>query len=585
MANPNQNKTINLSIKTSLEFSSMKRRRCRSCKHTMKGHKKKLCLRKSTLELPDGVYEGSLYDGRPCGEGRLTCADRTYFGEFSEGKKEGYGVEIETNGTTYKGQWASNKFHGRGSLTKSDGSIYEGTFYCGKLHGNANIKTKTHTYIGGMCHGSYHGTGELVFERGTYTGQFLYGLQHGTGRMTYKNGDIYLGQWKRGLRSGIGTLSALDWTYTGHWSRDMRSGNGRFVSEVSGIYEGYWKRDLRHNQGIQTYKDGVTYVGGWSRGRKTGHGVQEWPNGDKYTGFWMNDLYNGRGLLNISGHTYVGEWETGAREGLFVETLSSGKTLTGTWRNDVRHGIFKDENSKKTMYIWGASVHFDTLAKARESLIEFISRDDLEAAVIVAEFFPKILSWAFVFKHDSDGILLHFVSRDKLSAWGSRYGWHLFREGRYTFINNMMSQLDPENLLHLHSKVPELFDVLSCEFVANPWIINKQSYSDSTKQRLLSGLHLGEFGRCPPKDPFTRQAIDESSGTYLCNMKSARSVYARYMSGICQHASVGELAYQFDLEDIESAIRNARESKDIGTLRALMKEREDFIRHRGRYAP
>ncbi len=553
----------------------------------MKGHQKKLCLRNSILELPGGgVYEGSLYDGRPCGRGKLSWADRTYYGEFSEGKRQGYGVEIESNGTTYKGEWVSNKFHGIGSLTKSDGSIYEGNFVRGKLHGNANITTKTHTYIGVVCHGSYHGRGVLVFEPGTYEGEFLYGLQHGTGTMSYKNGDVYHGQWRRAQRSGMGVFSALDGTYTGHWSRDMRSGNGRLVSEVSGIYEGHWKRDLRHNQGRQAYKNGATYIGGWSRGRKTGHGVQKWPNGDKYTGFWMDDLYNGRGLLNISGHTYMGEWLTGSREGLFVETQSSGKTLTGTWRNDARHGIFKDEKSKKKMYIWGVSVHFDTLGKARESIIKFLSDNDLEAAVIVAEFFPRILSWAFVFKHDADGVLLHLVSRDKLSAWASRYGWHLFHKGRYIFINNMMSQLDTETLLHLHDKVPELFDALSCEFVANPWILNKQSYSDSTKQRLLSGLHLGEFGRCPPKDPFTRQAIDESSGTYLCNMTTvARSVYARFMSTIGKHASVGELAYQFDLEDIESGIRNARDSKDIVTLRKLMKEREDFIRDRGRHAP
>jgi hypothetical protein len=46
----------------------------------------------------------------------------------------------------------------------------------------------------------------------------------------------------------------------------------------------------------------------------------------------------------------------------------------------------------------------------------------------------------------------------------------------------------PEN--SLIDTTPELFDALSKDFVANPWIVHTQSYSEETKNKLLEGLHF-----------------------------------------------------------------------------------------------
>ena len=62
-------------------------------------------------------------------------------------------------------------------------------------------------------------------------------------------------------------------------------------------------------------------------------------------------------------------------------------------------------------------------------------------------------------------------------------------------------------------------------FTADPWIVGQASYSAQTRVRLLEGLHLGEFGRCEPIDPFTRKRLTPASGTFLHDMpKRARKV-------------------------------------------------------------
>ena len=109
--------------------------------------------------------------------------------------------------------------------------------------------------------------------------------------------------------------------------------------------------------------------------------------------------------------------------------------------------------------------------------------------------------------------------------------------------------------------------------------MKKQSYSTETKNKLLSGLFLGELGRCPPKDPFTRLPINEKSGTYLEKQPTkAKEIYSRFMKAIGKQPAVRQLARSFDLQDFEELLKNARETNDRDTIKKIMKERNDYIR-------
>ena len=525
---------------------------------------------------------GTVYDGKPSGRGRLVSDDMTYVGEFLDGKKHGHGIETGISGYSYTGEWARDKYNGKGRLVKADTSVHEGTYSMGTLNGYCTIKTRTSSFQGHVYYGSYHGRGLLSTSTGVYNGEFFHGVQHGEGVFTESNGAVFTGQWRRGLRHGKGVYTSDDGTYTGHWVRNLRSGYGRWVSAKYGVYVGGWKQNMRHNKGTQTYPNGSQYTGGWSRGKKTGFGIQSWSDGSDYKGFWLRDEYNGRGTLSVSGSTFTGEWMHGHREGVFVETRKDGHVMTGPWSNDLEHGVFVDKNGTRSMYIWGTHTTFKTLRAAKRAATRALRLEEYDSASIIASFYDSMLTWSLLFKEDTRGSLLHIVPQNILHEWVIKHFWTLFRKKRYSFINTLIKLCDSDRVQRAAEQAPELFDQLSHDFVANPWIVRNVSYSKPTKKKLLEGLHLGELGRCPPTDPFTRLPLTETSGQFLdeLSVSKARSIYKKFTESFEKERTIRDMAYSFDLEDFELSIRNARDAKDIVTLRRLMEERDAFIRQR-----
>ena len=65
------------------------------------------------------VYEGSEFSG-----------------DFTRGKREGYGVYNYANGDIFVGEWLNNQMHGKGKYTWAlDGRTTEGKWQFGKKHG------------------------------------------------------------------------------------------------------------------------------------------------------------------------------------------------------------------------------------------------------------------------------------------------------------------------------------------------------------------------------------------------------------------------------------------------------------------
>lgn len=104
------------------------------------------------------MFEGWFKDGRPHGHTRLIRANQVEEGDFTEGKftgfgiktvldkskrqgfdyryigqffnhvKNGFGLEMLSNGQWFLGYTQNDRFHGPGLLRKADGSYFEGTF-------------------------------------------------------------------------------------------------------------------------------------------------------------------------------------------------------------------------------------------------------------------------------------------------------------------------------------------------------------------------------------------------------------------------------------------------------------------------
>lgn len=553
----------------------MKRPHCKTCHNRMKGHKRQRCSKNVRIVLDDNsIYRGSLYNELPSGIGTLTSTNGVYYsGSFKNGKKHGYGVEVDDSGYSYCGDWVDGHWSGQGKLALSCGDVYEGSFTKSLYNGKGIlIKTDGYSYNGDWVNGFRHGDGIEENSSEKYTGHFLNNCRHGHGSSHSENGNIYVGQWRRGYRHGHGKETASSFVYNGHWLRGKRNGHGTSLSVISGQYTGRWRDGKRHGHGVNVLGD-VVYNGNWKNGMCHGEGTICYENGH-YSGSWHENEYHGAGELCEKGTIFVGRWEYGHRQGEFEEK-TGGRIYKGTYENDVRHGTFVDlEENVRDLYIWGLPFKFKRKEEARTMLKTLMKSADYLGAIVLAEHI-NIISWKLLYKYDKDGLLLHFLEKDVIKSKFIKYAWKLFQKKRYLFLETMVSNIE------LHGMDSLLFDCISNTFVANPWVIREQSYSEETKKKLLDGLHLGDFGRCPPKDPFTRQSIDEHSGKYLSeNNVVAKEIYQKFIADIQQAPSLREMTYSFDMEDLEIMLKNAREANDRETIRKLLKERSSFVQER-----
>lgn len=557
----------------------MKRPRCRTCKHTMKGHKKQRCQKEVLQLLDDNTkYIGSVYNDKPSGHGILQMDGCVYEGFFLNGKKHGRGRLTFDSGISYKGDFQFDLYHGHGMLTLQNGSTYEGSFHTGTYHGHGHLTTNVSSYKGGWHHGTFHGHGVHKTNVGTYDGNFAYNLRDGHGKWIDRHLCSYDGEWKKGVRQGYGAAMDTRSIYQGFWDRDLQAGRGTWTHKMLGTYVGEWKRGKRHKKGVHTFTDGTIYTGSWSYGKRTGHGVLKWANGSFYKGEWLKDEYSGHGTLHYEGESsFVGTFRHNMREGIFSEIRTDGTESRGPWINDLRHGTFEDEGSTR-LYIWNSLTSYKDLKAATISIHQMFRSKDHEGARVVLEHHPKLIRWKTFWKYDNGGQLVHLLKQEDIISILKQKSWDIYQNKRYELLENLVRQCSSQSLEKASEHAPELFDALSKEFTANPWMVRDQSYSKTTRKELLRGIFLGDFGRCEPKDPFTRLPLTKRSGKYLSkNKKKARDIYSRFMKSVNAKPTSREMARSFDLQDFEESLKNAREANDRETIKRLMRERNEYI--------
>ena len=142
-----------------------------------------------------------------------------------------------------------SQWEGKGTLEKTGGSRYVGEWKAGLRHGSGTLWQR-------------HADGSM---RKIYAGQWDNDQQHGRGTLNYKNKDVYVGEWHRGVRAGVGIC-----TYVARKpapSQPFPATAGRLLACVAylasliatphdarrysdgGVYEGEWLNDKRHGFG------------------------------------------------------------------------------------------------------------------------------------------------------------------------------------------------------------------------------------------------------------------------------------------------------------------------------------------------
>ena len=206
--------------------------------------------------ISDDFFIGFLDENNelPLKGGLYTSIGDFYIGEFVNGKKEGYGTIIYSNGTKYEGIFKNDKHDGFGRLSQTDGEMFVGEWKEGKINGN------------GM---RQHSNGDR------YIGNYINNIRNGKGHYIFSNGDSYDGNWINGYANGF----------------------GKFIFKNGNSYEGNFKNNIIYGQGIFNMKNGDTYIGFFKYGLINGKGIYYNIKGEKYVGNFVNGKKDGFGKL------------------------------------------------------------------------------------------------------------------------------------------------------------------------------------------------------------------------------------------------------------------------------------------------
>ncbi len=133
--------------------------------------------------------------------------------------------------------------------------------------------------------------------------------------MNYTNGDMYEGQWKDDTITGHGTFIWRNGKkYVGDFKNGLRHGLGKLYYAPGGLEDnsesGHW---VMIKYDIYEFVYYESYEGDWIDDKREGHGTLLLTNGSKYIGLWANDNKHGYGT-EFDPHGIVlreGLWQSG----------------------------------------------------------------------------------------------------------------------------------------------------------------------------------------------------------------------------------------------------------------------------------
>ena len=159
--------------------------------------------------------------------------DSIFFGEYSDGKKNGIGIYIWKDGR-YEGEFINNKFEGYGIYFYNKNKIYMG-------HWEDNKK---------------NGYGIFIFGDRLYSGNYLNNEKNGFGISYWKTEDkIYVGFWKNNKKNGFGKFFYSNKIKYGLWGDDCESKKTEYFNNKEDAFNylennnlGKYKQYFKYNK-------------------------------------------------------------------------------------------------------------------------------------------------------------------------------------------------------------------------------------------------------------------------------------------------------------------------------------------------
>ena len=176
----------------------------------------------------------------------------------------------------------------------------------------------------------------------------------GKASVVYATKDKYEGDFKDGLREGVGTYTYFKEEgpqnkYEGEWLQNKKHGIGKMIYGGVGEYFGRFENGKRHGEGVFKYKkNGNVYSGSWKYGVKHGHGefifektkmkiAGEWENGKILKGKWIFP----------NGTYFEGPFVNNFPKGEGVWHFTNGNTVKGSFGQELKDNPNPEENAEE----------------------------------------------------------------------------------------------------------------------------------------------------------------------------------------------------------------------------------------------
>ena len=179
-------------------------------------------IKNVTQKYSNGVYVGSVANGRRCGNG-------TYYfnnGTIKVGGWDGSlfkGTTGFSDGTIYHGEFEQNGNLTEGTIVYRSGAVYRGAFAQGKWAGKKGkyLSKSGVIYYGAFSGGDFNGHGLQCGAKNEYIyiGNFTNDEPHGEGGVKFAGGTAFEGVWNKGNPVfGVGNYKGKDSVFVGRGS-------------------------------------------------------------------------------------------------------------------------------------------------------------------------------------------------------------------------------------------------------------------------------------------------------------------------------------------------------------------------------
>lgn len=257
-----------------------------------------------------------------------------------DGRKEGYGRQLFSNGDIYEGNWKDNKKHGLGSYYYTNGDMFEGLFKCGVKSGHGNYLYAS----GSVCRGEFK-DGKIVEG---------YKLQ----KEISDENDIKLVQEFKYKSDRIKTLPRVTKGKIPSRARANKVSRSPIDSDSNpsspafyrlatavGAKQEFPRRITTPTTTISTAPLAIPDFANRSKIQLSANAKDHfYPNGDTYRGDLAGaDGSTRHGVGNFhcaeTGDDYLGEYDMDLRHGWGSQVYGTSSTVfEGEFQNDLRHG-------------------------------------------------------------------------------------------------------------------------------------------------------------------------------------------------------------------------------------------------------